>query len=677
MPQLEKGSISDIVFDQDNNIYIAAIMHNEDTLFARGELKGLNSKGFDLKDCQLQVDWKSSFICGVKIVQMSLSPWSDNKIYATALCEGVYLLELESIFEQEKIKKEPDWIFSATGHIDFDVKTNQIFATAYHENSDKADNQDNTACNKGFYNSIVVFNREKTSTDNNLLTLVLNVNKENVRGSDGFVLAQTKVKNQGDTLKSVLYIVIDEDEPDGKKSLCRFMPEMITNDKRNTLWLGDKYHSLDNSGRVALKYINYENTNGVLLSRYSMHDLQYIPHDPEKSKLLNIPVQAGPIDLLANADSKKIYVLNYIGQSITVLDYDLQAYEQGRAALGQYRDDVIRAYYALSSGVLQYLKDCFCHHLLVECPECDEDEKVYLGCLSIEDNEINHICNFTKRKYVKSFPTIAYWLSILPIAPLLAWLVEEFCCLILPNFFKQRDPTRASISTESLGLGKAILNANQSNVITELTTQGKELARDSMVKVIGAGYKDKNSYQEVAMLQYTYKPGVINKPIMKGRYDKEIIAKVNAIDMDAIKNKKKIYTLEEKLINLNEEKTLTESRISQVELDKSKAESEVINLKQQVNNLQQEKILADTRFLQLENNLEKFQLEVLPVLEAGKSIEVIEGISNKDKSILTENNVVSVGGLAKMNALELKKMGVKETDAIMMIKNAQGRIEIK
>jgi hypothetical protein len=72
--------------------------------------------------------------------------------------------------------------------------------------------------------------------------------------------------------------------------------------------------------------------------------------------------------------------------------------------------------------------------LLVNCPSC-EDDTLYLACVEVRDHKVYRICNFSKRKYVKSFPTVGYWMSIIPIMPLAKKAVEMFCCSILPNFF--------------------------------------------------------------------------------------------------------------------------------------------------------------------------------------------------------------------------------------------------
>jgi hypothetical protein len=71
----------------------------------------------------------------------------------------------------------------------------------------------------------------------------------------------------------------------------------------------------------------------------------------------------------------------------------------------------------------------------VDCPTCDSDDKIYLACISIKNNKVFKVCNFSHRKYVHTFPTWEYWLSIVPILPFIRKAVEEMCCAALPGFF--------------------------------------------------------------------------------------------------------------------------------------------------------------------------------------------------------------------------------------------------
>jgi hypothetical protein len=57
--------------------------------------------------------------------------------------------------------------------------------------------------------------------------------------------------------------------------------------------------------------------------------------------------------------------------------------------------------------------------------------------VEIRERKVYHICNFTKRKYVKSFPTYSYWLSTVPVLPALKQVFEKFCCFVVDTKSKK------------------------------------------------------------------------------------------------------------------------------------------------------------------------------------------------------------------------------------------------
>ena len=150
-----------------------------------------------------------------------------------------------------------------------------------------------------------------------------------------------------------------------------------------------------------------------------------------------VPVQIGPISIAMAPDKSRVYVLNYWSSTISAIRPDMFA--AGKpiplGPLVTYRAGVLNAYVDLFGGLLQYLKDCFCDHLLVDCPTCDERDTIELACISIKNNKVFKVCNFSHRKYVHTFPTWEYWLSIIPVLPLLKQAVEKVCCAALPGLF--------------------------------------------------------------------------------------------------------------------------------------------------------------------------------------------------------------------------------------------------
>jgi len=92
------------------------------------------------------------------------------------------------------------------------------------------------------------------------------------------------------------------------------------------------------------------------------------------------------------------------------------------------------------------VKDCFCEHLLIDCPpeKCDDTkDTVWLGCLEMEvapdgSHRVLRICSLEKRMYVLSPRLIRYWLSYVPILPLLGRVVERFCCFDVTKFIESQ-----------------------------------------------------------------------------------------------------------------------------------------------------------------------------------------------------------------------------------------------
>lgn len=200
---------------------------------------------------------------------------------------------------------------------------------------------------------------------------------------------------------------------------------------------------IDGKGYIRMAVCQQEQQDYLLLTLSDESKAIRIPLNDQKGfevdKKFRIPTQIFPMDIVVNSENKSAYVLNSIVNTITTINlaevfnpnpqpaYTLEPpYE-----LFQYRQDVFNAYRDLLTHLVQSLKDCFCDKFLVDCPECDEDDKVYLGCVDIKDFKVHHICNFTKRKYVKSFRTVEYWMSTVPVMPIVREAFSKFCCMII------------------------------------------------------------------------------------------------------------------------------------------------------------------------------------------------------------------------------------------------------
>lgn len=159
----------------------------------------------------------------------------------------------------------------------------------------------------------------------------------------------------------------------------------------------------------------------------------------EPDPTFRIPVQLFPMSIALDQQRSQGYVLNSVVNTLTKMDLR-QVFQANPAPdytmeppenLRFYRNEALEVYHDLLYNLVQHIKDCFCDKYLVKCPECEEEDKVYLGCIEIRNSEIYHICNFSKRKYVKSFPTVEYWLSTIPVIPLIREAFTIFCCTVI------------------------------------------------------------------------------------------------------------------------------------------------------------------------------------------------------------------------------------------------------
>jgi hypothetical protein len=148
---------------------------------------------------------------------------------------------------------------------------------------------------------------------------------------------------------------------------------------------------------------------------------------------LQVPVQVGPTSSTATPlEPRRAVVLNLLSNSLSVIDAKLvMGDEFDLEPLLAYRHAAVEAFADLVGGLAQYLKDCVCDHLLVRCPPRQENLDLDLAAVSIRGGSVYKVCNFSRRRYVKSFPTVGYWLSLVPLLPMLRELLGEFCCWVL------------------------------------------------------------------------------------------------------------------------------------------------------------------------------------------------------------------------------------------------------
>jgi hypothetical protein len=93
----------------------------------------------------------------------------------------------------------------------------------------------------------------------------------------------------------------------------------------------------------------------------------------------------------------------------------------------QYLAEVTASLGQIAKGLL---KECICSALLPPCPGPQLDGCVPLATVTIRrrDCRILRICNLEGRKFLVTFPNLAYWLSFLPFGRILRERLAAFCC---------------------------------------------------------------------------------------------------------------------------------------------------------------------------------------------------------------------------------------------------------
>ena len=169
------------------------------------------------------------------------------------------------------------------------------------------------------------------------------------------------------------------------------------------------------------------------------------------------PLQVAPSALMVNqrGDMRNVLVYNAASPSVTTLsvDYVFNKRAFNMKALADYRAEWMGVLNEILRRLLQRVKDCVCEHLLVDCPTCDETDRLILACVEIRAKQVYNICNFHRREVV-TFPKLFYWLSAIPIIPLVTAAIERVCCAALAR-------PSASLNKEGTSIVSAkVLNQN-------------------------------------------------------------------------------------------------------------------------------------------------------------------------------------------------------------------------
>lgn len=407
------------------------------------------------------ITWTGNQVqCSLKLVSLAVEASSPAKVFAAARGKGVYAFDLTRPLELPSVVRS----FSASGHLVSRV----------------ADGR--TALYAGAHD---------TDTHPVAFTHVLGIFPEHPTTGPSYELPELgQVKG---TAHDDLALALDRDTQTAE---LWAIADAGGNDKRLVAW------SLSGTGaqlqpvRVVplgasgASRVAYSPAGGWALVTYEDTYLgrAYRPGHTVLEAGIH-PLQIGPVSVATDAGGRWFYVLEWVSNTITVVPAvaDPQQPWVSTVDVGKleaYRVQAIAAFLKALGRFAQFLKDCVCEHLLVECPD-PEGKKVYLADVAIRDGKVHQICNFHHRRYVHTFPTVEYWLSLVPVLPLLKGAVEKVCCSVLGGWFDKLTPPKDAGASKADFASVAMMRHGLS--WTKAANLGTEVrARKAQLAVVSA-----------------------------------------------------------------------------------------------------------------------------------------------------------------------------------------------
>lgn len=413
MPVPDGGEVTALTCSPDGDLlYVAASVNGADTVLGIAQVGDTH-----VFERPMQI------LCDITITDMTIQPEDTTLIYAVGLGRGLFFLRPAVLAEEEKPVPEPMYEFNAVGQMAVDPLSKRVFCTA----ADPFDAAGNPATEvTEYYDRVAVCDMVESDGGQAPQIRLNNLNDRYQRGSDDIAVRPRDA--------SRIYIVIDGEEEAGDKSIITFDVPRGSADGAQ-LVAEIQVQNTD----IALAF---DRRSDRLFASYSdSFRLQVIRANGRTVDQARVPVQLAPTDVTVGPNGD-IYAVNFLSSTVSAIPADEVDLSDDRLTLlADRRWRILLAFYALVGNLFQYLKDCFCQHLLIKCPECDGSEKIYLACVEIRARDedeggsvVYNICNFGKRRYVQTFMGWNYWLSLVPIIPLMKQAIAQMCCSVLPNF---------------------------------------------------------------------------------------------------------------------------------------------------------------------------------------------------------------------------------------------------
>lgn len=410
--------VQDVAFSKDGKqLFAVATIKDKDSMFAVADV----GSGFKYK-------WREpTMICDILFKSLGMIAGSKS-VFATGKGKGLYEINPAQV----NATPDPLYPFNAIGHLEMLDEGSLAFATAT-----------NQAGQTTVYNRVLRLNLK--THESVPPAYVPTLGNAQLSGDDDITISS------GDDQR--LYIVVNPPPGQSTKHVAIFdlkqpqAPIAVRDVKDNT----------------GIRMAFNPTTSHTMLTFDDSYRVGLIGPNNQFLPKYRHPVQIAPGSIATSPDGKRVYVLNYTSNTISSIPAELLDPQRQipLQPLVDYRAGVLNAFADLLGGLLQYLKDCFCDHFLINCPTCDETDKLYLACITVKNGKVFKVCNFSLRKYVHSFPTIEYWLSVVPVIPMIKMAVEKFCCSVLPGFFGKFQAFKPDTANEVSPAAPNTLKSNQ------------------------------------------------------------------------------------------------------------------------------------------------------------------------------------------------------------------------
>jgi WD40 repeat protein len=419
VPSGQGGETTAITFSNNGELIYAAVdINGMDSILSRGRFEGG------------KIVWEASAVlCSVRVADLRFMPRQENFLFIVGIGDGLYVVDTSKLFTEEKIIPAPSYSFNAVGHVAYDLEQERLFATAANPSVGETTSYDRIVI---LPLSLAIDNMGKSpiTIAGHILSSATGAA---ATGRDGIAISPVNQNNVNE-----LYVVVN-----GANNNKELRLYNINNGNFPTA--PPQIYSQLPDTEITLAY--HQNSHRLVVALQDEFRLQLF----EQTRLVveRIPVQIMPTALAISNKKGSVFALNFASNTLSAIpENDLEVSAEFNAALAKYRWEVLLAFVALVGNLLQTLKDCFCNLLLMDCPDCNEKEKVWLANITIKDKEVYKICNIGKRKDVWTFPKFEYWLSLVPILPVLKLGVSKICCAIFPNIFSNYADKYQSNTTE-------------------------------------------------------------------------------------------------------------------------------------------------------------------------------------------------------------------------------------